>query len=207
MEGAQGHTETGTDTSPNRVVYGLPNVVEVVESEDFEGLVGHGVGLARRQPYEVFTLSNPSRVVLDIRTDYTKVWRGVHFFDERKFDQPGDQANTTVRPRSVPAGTPAGAVLHHLFAGPTAAERRAGLRTVRSGASGFKGLRIRDYVAHVTLTGGCTSASSPTFTVADQIAPTLKQFSNVLWVKIYDPSGRTEQPDGRIDSIPECLEP
>lgn len=51
------------------------------------------------------------------------------------------------------------------------------------------------------------SVHGSTFAVADEIVPTLKQFSSVRWVKIHDPQGRTEQPTGQSDSIPECLEP
>jgi len=61
-------------------------------------------------------------------------------------------------------------------------------------------------VARVRLTGGCSSGGS-TFTVANLISPTLKQFPTVRWVKIYDPAGTTESPTGQSDSIPECLEP
>jgi len=44
-------------------------------------------------------------------------------------------------------------------------------------------------------------------TVAGEIAPTLRQFPTVDWVKIYAPAGGTEQPHGQVDSIPVCLEP
>jgi hypothetical protein len=37
--------------------------------------------------------------------------------------------------------------------------------------------------------------------------PTLRQLAGVDWVKIYSPSGHTERPTGRSDSIPVCLEP
>ncbi|WP_439657916.1 hypothetical protein ACSHWB_36780 [Lentzea sp. HUAS TT2] len=63
-----------------------------------------------------------------------------------------------------------------------------------------------DGIARVRLTGGCSSHGS-TFSVADEIMPTLKQFSSVRWGKIYDPQGDTERPTGQTDSIPECLEP
>jgi hypothetical protein len=44
-------------------------------------------------------------------------------------------------------------------------------------------------------------------TVAGEIMPTLRQFASVDYVKIYDPAGTTEQPIGRSDSVPACLEP
>jgi hypothetical protein len=56
------------------------------------------------------------------------------------------------------------------------------------------------------MTGGCGSGGS-TFTVAQEIIPTLTQFPTVQYVKILDPDGNTEEPDGPSNSIPECLEP
>lgn len=203
---AVGHDEqTGRDTSPARVVTALPNVVELVQSGDFEATVSYGIGLVQRRPYTLFTLSSPSRVVLDVRTDPDLAWRAVHLLDVADYAEGREPYTETVL-RRVPALTPAGAVLHHLFAGPTAAERAAGLAVVRSGATGFRGLTISDGIARVQLTGGCRSGGS-TFTVADLITPTLKQFDTVDVVKIYDPQGRTASPTGRTDSMPACLEP
>ena len=98
------------------------------------------------------------------------------------------------------------AALDELFAGPTAQERASGLRFVGSDATGFDQLRIEDGTAHVTLVGGCSSGGS-TFTVADELAATLRQFTTVDAVKIYDPDGQTAAPDEPGDSIPACLEP
>lgn len=205
MHQADAHDDSGAVTAPRRVVYGLTNVTEVVRSGDFEATVGYGVGLVRRQPFTLFTLTGPSRVVLDVRTDYPTSLRGVRFLDAGNVAQ-GRQPYTRVVPRTVPATTPAGAVLSHLFAGPTAAEVAAGLAVVRSQATGFRELSITDGIARLRLTGGCSSGGS-TITVADLIQPTLKQFASVQYVKIYGPDGTTEQPTGRRDSIPLCLEP
>ncbi|WP_171074065.1 hypothetical protein [Nonomuraea basaltis] len=46
-----------------------------------------------------------------------------------------------------------------------------------------------------------------TFTIADQIRPTLKQFPSIKWVKIYDAAGRTERPTGPSYPVPPSLEP
>ncbi len=206
MYQADGHDpDTGVNTSPARLAPGLPNVVEVVKSGDFEATVTYGVGLVKDQPYRLFTLNSPPRVVLDVRTDYPKAWRSVSFLNVPNYSV-GREPYTTRVLRRVPAFTPAGAVLHHLFAGPTAAERSAGLATVRSGATGFRNLSITDRVARVTLTGACNS-NGATFTVASLIIPTLKQFDSVGFVKISDPAGHTERPSGHSDSIPTCLEP
>jgi Fe-S cluster biogenesis protein NfuA len=77
---------------------------------------------------------------------------------------------------------------------------------VASGASGFANLSISSGVARVRLTGGCRSGGS-TFTIANEITPTLKQFRSVRYVKVLDPLGRTARPTGLSDSIPVCLEP
>ena len=203
---ANGHDEnTGTDTSPARLAPAMHNVAEIVQSGDFEAVVSYGVGLVKDQPYTLSALANPSRVVLDVRTDYAKAWRTVSFLDVARFAE-GTPPYTVQVVRKVPALAPAGAVLHHLFAGPTAAEQAFGLATVRSAATGFRGLSISGGVAEVTLTGGCSSGGS-TFTVADLITPTLKQFPSVRHVKVFDPAGRTARPGGGTDSVPACLEP
>jgi hypothetical protein len=113
-----------------------------------------------------------------------------------------------VRPveRAVPSAAPEQGALDALFAGPTAEEGAGGLRFVGSGASGFTDFRIVSGTAHVRLVGGCASGGS-TFTIADQIVATLRQFVGIDAVKIYDPDGGTEVPDEPGDSIPFCLEP
>ena len=77
---------------------------------------------------------------------------------------------------------------------------------MNSDATGFTNLSIRNKVARLRLTGGANSHGS-TLTIAEEIFPLLKQFPTVKWVKIYDPSGETENPSGQSDSIPVGLEP
>ncbi|MFD5513293.1 GerMN domain-containing protein [Streptomyces sp. NPDC127051] len=172
---------------------------------DFEGALSFGVGLARREPLSVSTLTSPSRVVIDIRTPFPTASVKDCFLDDNRF---ATGREPYVRPVTRPAIPPALAdgALQHLFAGPTQTELASGLRFANSSATGFKDLSIRSGVARVTLTGSCSSGGS-TFTIADEIIPTLKQFSSVKWVKIYDPSGHTQHPAGNSDSIPQCLEP
>lgn len=129
----------------------------------------------------------------------------VFFLDQDAFNI-GRAPYTRPVDRSVPRAAPAQGALQALFAGPTSEEAAGGLRFVASAATGFADLRIVDGTAHVRLVGGCASGGS-TFTVAEEIATTLRQFSSVDDVKIYDPSGATEYPDEPGDSIPVCLEP
>ena len=94
-----------------------------------------------------------------------------------------------------------------MFAGPTPAELAGGLTFVASEATGFSNITIgSNKVARVRLTGGADSQGS-TLTIASEIFPLLKQFPTVRWVKIYDPNGQTEVPNGQSDSIPVGLEP
>jgi hypothetical protein len=205
MSHADAHDTTGS-TAARRLVLGGGNVIEIAQAGDFEGTVSYGVGLAKRQTFRLFTLRSPDRVVLDVRKRYRQATQTVTFLDEPRFAA-GTPPFTRRVNRRVPAAAPAHAVLHQLFAGPRPSERRDGLQTVRSDATGFTTLTISaSRVARVRLKGGCDSGGS-TFTVADLIRPTLKQFSSVRWVKIYDPQGNTEHPTGRRDSIPLCLEP
>lgn len=113
-----------------------------------------------------------------------------------------------VRPveREVPADSAEAATLDALFDGPTAEEQTGGLRFVASEATGIAEFSILERTAQVRLAGGCSSGGS-TFTVADEIVPTLLQFTSIDAVKIYDPSGETSIPDAPGDSIPFCLEP
>jgi hypothetical protein len=116
----------------------------------------------------------------------------------------GPATEAVYRPVIPPAT--AFVVLQRLFAGPTQAELARGLRFVSSGATGFKILSISGGVARVQLTGKISSGGS-TFTIANEIMPTMKQFGSVRWVKIYDQFGHTERPFGHSDSIPFSLEP
>ena len=113
-----------------------------------------------------------------------------------------------VRPveRVVSNAAPEASALDALFDGPTADESAGGLLFVASGATGYTAFRIADGTAHVQLVGGCSSGGS-TFSIADEITATLRQFTTVEAVKIFDPDGGTEIPDEPGDSIPFCLEP
>lgn len=202
---AEVRDSAGRATAPGRIAFALPNVITAVRSGDFEAVVSYGIGLAKRTPFQLSTLHHPSRVVIDIRTPFQTVTRKVYFTNPARF-----AANTppfvTAVARPVLPGTPATGVMDRLFAGPTPDEQAAGLRLQRSRANSFSGLSIHAPVARVRLTGRCSSGGS-TLTIADEIAPTLKQFAGVQFVKIYDPAGHTASPTGHSDSIPACLNP
>jgi hypothetical protein len=202
--GAVAHDASGP-TAPLRTAYALPNAMLSVQSGDFEGVVTYGIGLARRTPFHVSTMSNPARVVVHVDAAFPTVLRKVWVFNQANF-----LANTppffVPRARPVIAATPATGLLDRLFAGVTPREFGNGLRVLRSGATGFEIRSISDGIARVRLTGGCSSGGS-TVTIAGEIMPTLRQLGTVDWVKIYNPAGHTEHPLGHQDSIPACLEP
>jgi hypothetical protein len=62
---AQAHNDQGRITAPTRIKYGLRNVREVVNAGDFEGVLTYGIGLRHTSKIRVFTLTHPSRVVVD----------------------------------------------------------------------------------------------------------------------------------------------
>ena len=202
---AQAHDAQGHSTVPRRTAYSLPNVMTTVRAGDFEGVTTYGIGLAKRTPFEVSTLQDPSRVVIDVRAGFRTEQRPVFFLDRDRFVD-GVEPFFVRRMRPVRPGTPATGLMDRLFAGPLPAEQRAGLRLLRSRATGFADLAVAGGVARVRLTGGCSSGGS-TVTVAGSIMPTLRRLPTVDWVKVLDPSGHTEAPTGPTDSIPACLEP
>ncbi|MEN3535241.1 GerMN domain-containing protein [Microbispora sp. ZYX-F-249] len=204
--GAAGHDLNGRPTyGPARETFALPGVIQVVNAGDFEAELTFGIGLARKSSYRVYTLTRPSRVVVDVKTPYRTVPVGTYFLDSRAYAAGRGPYTVAVSRPVTPPSTARGA-LQRLFAGPTQAEYAKGLRFVASGATGVRSVVVRDGVAHVRLTGSVTSGGSA-FTVADEIMPTLKRLPGIRWVKIYDAHGRTERPKGRSDSIPDSLEP
>ena len=69
FEGANAHDEDGSPTiSPRQLSPGLTAVKEVAQIGDFEAVVTYGIGVDRRRPIEVSTLSSPSRLVIDVPT-------------------------------------------------------------------------------------------------------------------------------------------
>ena len=203
---ATGHNAQGNVTyGAAQRTYALPGLIQVVKAGDFESVLSFGVGVARAAPIHMFTLTKPSRVVIDVRTPYRTVQVRDYFLDSQRFATgQAPYTHAVYRPVIWPATT--FGAMQRLFAGPTQGELASGLRFVSSGATGFKNLTISGGVARVQLTGRISSGGS-TFTIANEIMPTLKQFPSVHWVKIYDQFGHTERPFGHSDSIPFSLEP
>ncbi|WP_019876305.1 AMIN-like domain-containing (lipo)protein [Sporichthya polymorpha] len=200
LGGVTGYTKNYASTfGPLRRSTGNQNLNEVVHAGEFEGMVSFGAAMMARTSYSVLKLTNPSRVVIDIRNDYARTRVPVYFTNRAT-------AETRSVWRYVPAGAPATGALHRMFAGPTPAESAAGVGNTLSKATGFTNLSISNGIARVRLTGGC-SAGGGAFSVANQIDATLSHYPTVRWVKIYSPTGQTGAPTGNSDSLPTCLEP
>ena len=200
--------DTRTDTaSPARArrAFGLPNAITAVRSGLFEGWTTYGIGLAKRTRFDVIRQPARNRVVIDIRADFPTVERQVFFLDADAFSA-NQEPFFVARLRPVPLDAPATGVMDQLFAGPLVREQSRGLRLLRSHATGYSGLAISGGIARVRLRGGCNSGGS-TVTIAGEIAPSLRQFDTVDWVKVLDPAGTTVDPSGPTDSIPDCLNP
>ena len=203
---AAGHNQKGIVTyGAMQRTYALPELIQVVNSGDFESVLSFGVGLARNAPFHMYAQPRLGRVVLDVRAPYQTVPVRDYFLNTHRFAT-GRAPYTEAVYRPVIWPATAFGAMQRLFAGPTQAELARGLKFVSSGATGFKILGIRDGVARVQLLGKISSGGS-TFTIANEIMPTLKQFRSVRWVKIYDRFGHTERPFGHSDSIPFSLEP
>jgi hypothetical protein len=203
---ASGHDARGNNTyGAVRRTFALPGIIQVVNSGDFESVLSFGVGLARKEPVHMFTVTGPSRVVIDVRTPYRTTQVRDYFLNAHRFATGHAPFTQAVNRPVIPPATAIGA-MQRLFAGPTQPEITTGLRFVTSKAAGFRNLTIAGGVARIQLTGPISSGGS-TFTIANEIMPTLKQFPSVHWVKIYDQNGHTERPSGHSDSIPSSLEP
>ena len=70
---------------PRRTAYALPNVMTAVRAGDFEAVTTYGIGLAKRTPFEVATLEDPSRLVIDVRAGFRTVQRRVFLLDRDRF--------------------------------------------------------------------------------------------------------------------------
>ena len=98
-------------------------------------------------------------------------------------------------------------VVDQYFRGPGYIEKYFyGWTAPMNGVTGYSQLDVSDGIARLYLMGPCNSQGS-TFTLAQPIMQSLRQFSDIQFVKIYDMHGSTEMHDGPQNSIPACLEP
>jgi hypothetical protein len=63
---ARAHTEAGARLLPAVLTPLCPNLRQVKDAGDFEGVVSFGLGLRRKTGFRVFRLTNPTRIVVDV---------------------------------------------------------------------------------------------------------------------------------------------
>ena len=103
------------------------------------------------------------------------------------------------------SGSPINGALAEYFSGPTADEEARGLTGVFNGFTGYRRAELADGILSVYLEGNCGS-NGTAYNIAQPLIATLKQFSGVLYVKIYDEYDHTRDALGNADSWPTCLD-
>ena len=61
-------TGWGTYQGPTTITPGLPSVVQLTQTGDFEGYLTWAIGLRAQAPFRVLALSEPDRIVVDVAT-------------------------------------------------------------------------------------------------------------------------------------------
>ena len=144
--------------------------------------------------------------IYPVGSEISTVTITVYFTDTIRYAKAGPPYEVGVnREVSANANLPE-AVLLEFFKGPTAEESALGYEAIADGFTGFSSLGITEGIARVHLTGICFS-NGATYTIAQPLMKNLLQFEQVQYVKIFDQSGQTWEPDGPSNSIPACLEP
>ena len=96
-------------------------------------------------------------------------------------------------------------VLDQYFTGPGATERYSyGDIGIYDGFTGYSKIEFSEGVLRIQLIGSCKQQYDG-ITIADLLNLNMKQFPEVLYVRIYDEKGQTLQAEGKIDSVPACL--
>lgn len=97
-------------------------------------------------------------------------------------------------------------ILELLREGPNEEEQQAGAINLFDSSVVLEDLKLDEGVAHVYYTGNLCNVLGSAFNVGELVNKTLKQFTEIKYVKIYL-DGETQEPSGLSDSIPVCLEP
>lgn len=108
--------------------------------------------------------------------------------------------------RRVVGSDPATAVVLHLFAGPTPAEARRGLRLVTSGFEGVVSVTWIGARVRVDLVGRCDDDADPDEPhIGRLVAATVRELGGVEVVDVRDGDGRSRRSADSVDSFPPCL--
>ncbi|MFO1540911.1 MAG: hypothetical protein ACKOTZ_10810 [Chloroflexota bacterium] len=189
---------------PRRRALATADLVELLEIGDWEGYLSFGIGLLRRtRIVAVTTLHDPPRIAIDIATGFARTTAPIAAWDTGA--DVWVARDRVIRADRGPLGT-ARDLLARMLAGPTPAERAAGLRLPRNGVTHITDLALEDGVLRLRLRGGCT-AGTPGGTIGDAILRTVGDLPGIRAVKVFGPGGGTRVPSGAVDSLPVCLGP
>ena len=92
-----------------------------------------------------------------------------------------------------------------LYKGPTEKEKTSGLTLLRCKSTGAQVLSIKNGLARIQLTGDCGGCSG--VSIYEPLVQTIKQFQQVQYVHVLDPSGKTQALSKNSHARPSCLEP
>ena len=160
-----------------------------------------------RTPTPTNTLSGPTPTpTRTLRPTATPQYLivNVYFADGKKYAA-GTPPYEVIGKRWSQSSAVYNTVLAEYFRGPGLTEKSYGWIALYNGYTGFSKVEVADGIARVYLNGTC-DRSGVSYTIADLLRPSLKQFSTVQYVKIYE-DGATQSPEGPSDSIPACLQP
>jgi hypothetical protein len=137
---------------------------------------------------------------------FTPEWRKVtvYFVDSKRLSSGLIPFEVGVVRYGRSSANPIGLVLDEYFKGPGDVEKRNGLINILNGFTGYSRVFGDNGVLNVYLIGTC-QYTTQIYSVAQALITNLKQFPDVLFVKIYDQNGQTRLPSGRSDSAPACL--
>jgi len=134
---------------------------------------------------------------------YTEV--KVYFVDAARYNA-NNPPYEVFGKRWAPSNALYATVLNEYFKGPGLTEKNNyGWIALYNGYTGYSKVEVSNGIARVFLKGTC-DPSGAAYTIADLLRASLKQFSTVQYVKIYE-NNVTQDPDGLSDSIPACLQP
>ena len=128
----------------------------------------------------------------------------IYFVDSKRLEAGLIPPEAGVTRYILSTDDPIRAVLDAYFRGPGSVEKRNGLVNILNGFTGFNKLVIEDGILHVYLTGAC-EFSPLGYSIAQGLIVNLRQFPDVIALKIYDENGQTREPAGRVNSAPACL--
>ncbi len=103
----------GLTFGARRRTFALPNLIQVVSAGELELYMRFGVGLARKEPFHVFTLTHPSRLVIDVNTPFRMTPVRDYFLNKHRFQAGHEPFTQPVSRPVIPPAVGFGALQRH----------------------------------------------------------------------------------------------